>query len=115
MGIRSHLRRARLLALLPLICLALGPVEAGSATWNLNPVSGDWNRYRNWTPNTVPNSGQAVATFDGESHRYLYFGAMIQLIRSNLRRTQRIHDYDRTRRLIRSSHLVDPASSMSPV
>lgn len=40
------------------------PVYAGSATWSLEPVSGDWNDPVNWTPHTVPNSGQAVATFD---------------------------------------------------
>jgi autotransporter-associated beta strand protein len=38
--------------------------RAGSATWNLSPTSGDWNTTTNWTPNTIPNSGQAVATFD---------------------------------------------------
>jgi len=36
---------------------------AGSATWNLNPISGDWNTAENWTPNTVPNSETDVATF----------------------------------------------------
>ncbi|HEY2714575.1 MAG TPA: autotransporter-associated beta strand repeat-containing protein [Chthoniobacterales bacterium] len=39
--------------------LALG----GSATWNLNPVSGDWNTAANWTPNTVPNGPSDVASF----------------------------------------------------
>jgi hypothetical protein len=28
---------------------------AGSAHWNLNPTSGDWNTAANWTPNEVPN------------------------------------------------------------
>jgi autotransporter-associated beta strand protein len=37
---------------------------AGSATWNLNPTSSDWNDPLNWTPNTVPNSEEDVATFD---------------------------------------------------
>jgi autotransporter-associated beta strand protein len=32
-----------------------------SATWNLNPTSGDWNTAANWTPNVVPVD---VATFD---------------------------------------------------
>ena len=36
---------------------------AGSATWNLNPISGDWNTASNWTPNTVPNGPSDVATF----------------------------------------------------
>ena len=35
---------------------------AGSATWELNPTSGDWNTAVNWTPETVPNQAD-VATF----------------------------------------------------
>jgi autotransporter-associated beta strand protein len=41
---------------------------AGSATWNLNPTSGDWNTAANWTPATVPNGALDVATF-GSSTR----------------------------------------------
>ena len=37
--------------------------SAGSATWNLNPVSGDWNTAANWTPATVPNGPSDTATF----------------------------------------------------
>src|SRR5437762_3511220 len=36
---------------------------AGSATWDQNPTSGDWNTAANWTPQTVPNSETDVATF----------------------------------------------------
>ena len=36
---------------------------ADSATWNLNPISGDWNTPANWTPNTVPNGPNDIATF----------------------------------------------------
>ena len=36
---------------------------AGSATWNLIPVSNDWNTARNWTPRTIPNSPADTATF----------------------------------------------------
>src|SRR5713226_121695 len=36
---------------------------ADSATWNLNPTSGDWNTAANWTPNTVPNGPNDIATF----------------------------------------------------
>ena len=50
------------LGLLPLICLALRSVDAGSATWNLNPTSSDWNAALNWTPNTVPNGPADVAS-----------------------------------------------------
>jgi hypothetical protein len=37
---------------------------AGSAEWNLNPTSGDWNTAGNWTPATVPNGSADTATFD---------------------------------------------------
>jgi autotransporter-associated beta strand protein len=37
--------------------------RAGSAQWDLNPGSGDWNTATNWTPMTVPNSFD-IATFD---------------------------------------------------
>lgn len=36
---------------------------AGSATWNLNPTSADWNTAANWTPATVPNGANDTATF----------------------------------------------------
>ncbi len=44
----------------------LGPsgAFAGSATWNLNPGDGDWNKPANWTPATVPNGPGDVATFE---------------------------------------------------
>jgi autotransporter-associated beta strand protein len=38
--------------------------QAGSATWNLNPTSGEWNTATNWTPNTVPNGPADTASFD---------------------------------------------------
>jgi autotransporter-associated beta strand protein len=43
----------------------LAPVvaHAGSATWDLNPGSGDWNAAANWTPMTVPNGPGDIATF----------------------------------------------------
>jgi autotransporter-associated beta strand protein len=43
---------------------ALRVVDADSATWSLNPTSGDWNTATNWTPNTVPNGPSDIATFD---------------------------------------------------
>jgi len=49
-----------------LITLSLTVVThayAGSATWNLNPTSSDWNTTTNWTPATVPNGPTDVATF----------------------------------------------------
>jgi autotransporter-associated beta strand protein len=41
--------------------------QAGSATWNFDPVDNNWNNPANWTPNTVPNGPNDVATF-GQSN-----------------------------------------------
>jgi autotransporter-associated beta strand protein len=41
--------------------------HADSATWDLNPGSGDWNTAANWTPMGVPNGPADIATF-GLSH-----------------------------------------------
>jgi autotransporter-associated beta strand protein len=48
------------LLLILIFCILSRPIFAGSATWDLNPVSGDWNTAANWTPATVPND---TATF----------------------------------------------------
>ena len=37
--------------------------DAGSATWNSSPLSGDWNTATNWTPAVVPNGPADTATF----------------------------------------------------
>jgi autotransporter-associated beta strand protein len=52
-------------ALLFLLCtgLALTRADAGSATWELNPVTGDWNLAANWTPATIPDGSSDIATF----------------------------------------------------
>src|SRR6266480_8151654 len=46
---------------------ALNSAYADSATWSTNPISNDWNTAENWTPNTVPNGPDDVATFDTSS------------------------------------------------
>jgi autotransporter-associated beta strand protein len=48
--------------LLALETLMVGTSLAGNATWNLNPISGDWNTAANWTPETVPGPAD-IATF----------------------------------------------------
>src|SRR5438445_2502412 len=45
------------------LLLNLRTGQAGSATWNLNPTSGDWNTAANWTPQTIPNGPDDIATF----------------------------------------------------
>ena len=49
-------------ALILMLCIQRS--HAGSATWDLNPGSGDWNTAMNWTPATVPNRSGDTATFD---------------------------------------------------
>lgn len=49
--------------------------QAGSATWNLNPVDNNWNNPANWTPQTVPNGPTDVATFAESSKTDLKFSA----------------------------------------
>src|SRR5689334_15295646 len=55
-------------SLFPVLCffsyLIAAHAFAGSATWNLNPTSGDWNTAANWMPATVPNGKADAATFD---------------------------------------------------
>jgi autotransporter-associated beta strand protein len=43
--------------------LAPTVAHAGSATWGLNPGSGDWNTAANWRPMTVPNGPRDIAAF----------------------------------------------------
>ena len=55
--------KIKLLILLNLTLAFALDTQAGSATWNLNPINGDWNTAANWTPPTVPNGASDVATF----------------------------------------------------
>ena len=52
---------------------------AGSATWNLDPTSNDWNTATNWTPNTVPNGPNDVATFATSSQREVGITSAIEV------------------------------------
>src|SRR5437870_504059 len=62
MKTRTFLRSGLIIALL--LLLIVQHVVAGSATWNLNPFpSGEWNTANNWTPATVSNGPDDVATF----------------------------------------------------
>jgi hypothetical protein len=53
----------KLLAMTFIFLLSIQTLRGGSATWNLNPGSGDWNTATNWTPATVPNGPASTATF----------------------------------------------------
>jgi len=55
--------------LLTILSLALAlQAYAGSATWNFNPSSSDWNTAGNWTPASIPDGPGDVATF-GQSNQ----------------------------------------------
>ena len=49
--------------LLTSVILCAARAHAGSAAWNLNPTSSDWNTAANWTPTTVPNGPADTASF----------------------------------------------------
>ena len=60
--------------------LPFSTLFAGSANWNLNPSSGDWNTAANWTPATVPNGPDDVATFSLSNQTSVsIFGVEIEL------------------------------------
>ncbi len=42
--------KTKLLIIFSLVFAA--EAQASSATWNLNPTSGNWNTATNWTPNS---------------------------------------------------------------
>jgi len=54
--------KIKLLITLSVAAIALTSY-GGSATWNLNPSTGNWNNAANWTPATVPNGPTDIATF----------------------------------------------------
>ena len=69
----------KLLILLSVILAVALNAEAGSATWNLNPNSGDWNTATNWTPNTVPNGPNDIATFSLSNQTSVSNSALTEL------------------------------------
>ena len=67
------------LFLLPLVLLTVTEALAGSATWNLNPTSGDWNTAANWTPATIPNGPADIGTFSSSSRTSLSLSAATEV------------------------------------
>ena len=47
-----------------LFALTNQSLQAGSATWQLDPADNDWNSAGNWMPNSVPNGPSDIASFD---------------------------------------------------
>jgi hypothetical protein len=52
---------------------------AGSATWDQNPTSSDWNTATNWTPPTVPNGVSDTATFETSDVTKIAISSTIRL------------------------------------
>jgi hypothetical protein len=67
--------------LLPAVFLLLGiqPSRAGSATWNLDPATNDWNTATNWSPATVPNATTDIATFGASNTTSVLTSANVDL------------------------------------
>jgi autotransporter-associated beta strand protein len=63
-------RRSELIQLL--LFFIVQTAFAGSATWNLNPTSSDWNTAANWTPPTAPNGPTDVATFQASNTTHVF-------------------------------------------
>src|SRR5262249_3833102 len=59
----SNSMKTKLALFLILTSSFIVDLQAGSATWNLNPTSDDWNTAANWTPATVPNQPSDTASF----------------------------------------------------
>jgi len=57
------MKKVTLVILLISLVLMIHNSFAGSATWDLNPTSSDWNTATNWTPATVPQRDMDTATF----------------------------------------------------
>ena len=73
---RDFFRLTRRLGLIQLqLLFILQTAFAGSATWQLNPVSGDWNTAANWTPPTITNGSADTATFDVSNQTSLTLSA----------------------------------------
>lgn len=62
-------------ALAALFVFTLHSALAGSATWNLNPMSNVWFDASNWTPATVPNGPSDTATFGGSNTTAIFTSA----------------------------------------
>ncbi len=70
--------RALLLTLLSALFLLASPaVRAGSATWNFNQTTGEWESPDNWTPATVPNGPDDVATFSASDRKQVRLSSSV--------------------------------------
>ena len=81
-ALHSHLIRKTIVQTILAVALSISILTigyAGSATWDLNPTSGDWNTAANWTPMTVPNGPGDIATFALSNATNLSISANIEV------------------------------------
>ncbi len=78
MRLPTRLRFPACLGLIPLLTLGLlQSARAGSATWNFSQTMGDWESAENWTPATVPNGADDVATFSASNRKQVRLSSSV--------------------------------------
>jgi autotransporter-associated beta strand protein len=65
-------------AILVVVLASMQSALAGSATWNANPQTNQWQTAANWTPQTVPNSDSDTATFGSSNTTNVSLGVPSQ-------------------------------------
>ncbi len=76
-NLQKHASCSVILAALTL--LFIRNAVASSATWKINPESGDWNNADNWSPGGPPNGANDVATFDFSTTTALLLSANTEI------------------------------------
>ena len=79
MRFRLYLCCAGRFGLLPLMCLSLHAAQAGSATWKLDPVDGDWENPANWEEGMVPNGPDDIATLADSNELRISFSTDLEV------------------------------------
>jgi autotransporter-associated beta strand protein len=61
------------------IALVTPSTFAGSASWKTHPASNDWNTASNWTPETVPDGIDDVATFGSSNVTDVFMSSFVDV------------------------------------
>lgn len=64
--LKNRVMKRTLIAILFILVIGF-EAEAGTATWRIDPTSGNWNLAANWNPMTIPNGPTDVASFEQSS------------------------------------------------
>lgn len=70
-------------------------VYASSATWNLNPTSGEWNTAANWTRATVSDGPVMWATFGLSNQTSVVLNAKRETRSNCFRRRRELEEFGR--------------------